>query len=1398
MIHNCEKLRGLGAPYYYELNQILEAVEAWKKMSTDYASLQGFFAPGAKEKRTLALKAAFNPCEEAQHSRINTALKSKAAPLPTPIAVQDKSTLRVAFAFMWDDFQPRHNFFMYLLSWVGSQNGIKVVLDEEKPQVVFCGPFSEKTVDRWPDVHRVYFTGENSPPDKSAFLNIGFRYELDANYIRLPLWILEVNWWGADVDKIANPRPVPLNSALKVDPAILDSKQKFCAFVATNPSNGNRNLAFHILNAWAKESGRGGVDSGGRLFTNLPEGPLPAGRGGGGGELIKVDFYKKYKFVLTFENSSSPGYTTEKLFHAKVAGAVPIYWGDPFVDRDFDSAGFINANKISKPEDLINLVQKVADDPAEWRRMAAIPAISEFRLATVRRSMVGVAAAIFRKILGKDVGVQESAWASAEKWGAVYEERPLALASAPALVQAPALGPELPSKRILMTAATTEYVEAAVNLFASIKQYDADCKKIIYLWPNVPANLHAILKQYGADEVRVLPNATGPWPDYWEPKHFAWKLWVQHDAAQRADADACVLYLDAGTTIAAPPAQIWRTINSQGVFLLDDATQTNERWCHPTFCKNLQVTPAELASNQITAGLVGFKPSSRYTQVLTEALKVAETRENIVGEKWNKYSDVCFGHRHDQSILSVLTQRHGLPRQPLNDYYCDTSMRAAQQFGTPLYVHRGNFKALVPLCPKIDEAYLINLPRRSDRLQKFKAAHGSLAKQTYVSPAVDGRTLQLTAQLVDCFRDNDFHWKKAIMGCALSHLRLWEKLANDPLATTYLIMEDDVKLASDWMDQWKAISHEVPADADVVYLGGILPPNKEMFKTVVEHVSPHFARVAANNLFGGHKRRYFHFCNYAYMLTKTGAQKLVGLVKEKGIFTSGDHMIVNHGDSLLKIYFTQPLLATCFQEEDPVYQKSEFNNFSRIDNFDSDLWNNDERFSKEEIAAAAIQGIKGQQIQVVDAASPAGNAGPAEPAPSPVVHVGPVAEQASEEKQVAEWNKFLKYVATKDHANLSKTIDAIFVFWAAMNYEAFMKKLSWFRIFEQLILSNNAVVKQHHETIKKKILETFKEPILTVWKKVLTHLEAVPAAATPAMLYISNIPNDRIAAFHSPDLKTDHILEVQWLDDVFPKKLHYKPYKTATEVLEVQGTPILIHMKSNHRAVLDALAAAGKSAVVVHLSDEFGNDDLSWYAHPGVKKVVRNYWRPDLAVYKDRVLLIPLGYANGHSAKHLPAASSFTDRSTVWSFAGSLDRTGRLETLTKLFAVKPNNIHTKESWASKNLLEGTEYNESLRTAKFVPCLRGSCALESYRLYEALEHGAIPIYVPAESAHGGGDELKEQFGPHPLLGFPSWEKAAEMLPLLATKVEVMEKHRASLADWWNKKKAEMRQAVAALF
>jgi hypothetical protein len=224
------------------------------------------------------------------------------------------------------------------------------------------------------------------------------------------------------------------------------------------------------------------------------------------------------------------------------------------------------------------------------------------------------------------------------------------------------------------------------------------------------------------------------------------------------------------------------------------------------------------------------------------------------------------------------------------------------------------------------------------------------------------------------------------MGCALSHLSLWTQLLAEPDdINNYLIMEDDAKLSPGWRDAWEKIHRHnaLPADWDVVYLGGILPPNKEVFtKSLIEPVNQYVARVRQNTFFsapGQKPTRYMHFCAYAYVLSKRGAQKIIDVLKAKGgYWTSADHMICNLQE-FMNIYFTNPLIAGCFQDEDPVYCASQFNDFSRIDKFDSDLWNNNEHFSKEEVGLiegdldimGALEDAKAFASALAPAASPA-------------------------------------------------------------------------------------------------------------------------------------------------------------------------------------------------------------------------------------------------------------------------------------------------------------------------------------------------------------------------------------------------------------------------------------------
>jgi hypothetical protein len=94
-----------------------------------------------------------------------------------------------------------------------------------------------------------------------------------------------------------------------------------------------------------------------------------------GGERVanKFDLQVKTKFTIAFENSSSNGYTTEKILQAFSAQTVPIYWGNPKVSEDFNPASFINCHDYTSFEEVIARVKELDNDDELFLKMLQTP-----------------------------------------------------------------------------------------------------------------------------------------------------------------------------------------------------------------------------------------------------------------------------------------------------------------------------------------------------------------------------------------------------------------------------------------------------------------------------------------------------------------------------------------------------------------------------------------------------------------------------------------------------------------------------------------------------------------------------------------------------------------------------------------------------------------------------------------------------------------------------------------------------------------------------------------------------------------------------------------------------------------------------------------------------------------
>ena len=145
--------------------------------------------------------------------------------------------------------------------------------------------------------------------------------------------------------------------------AMLKAKSGFCSFLSWYDDRTVRNRSEFFKKLHARKP----VDSAGRALNNtgwrVPMGREP-----------KLDFLRRYKFNINFENADVPGWTTEKFTDALAAGTVPIFWGDITVKEQFNKEAFIDRRDFESDEACIEHVLKVdADDELYLKYLSAPP-----------------------------------------------------------------------------------------------------------------------------------------------------------------------------------------------------------------------------------------------------------------------------------------------------------------------------------------------------------------------------------------------------------------------------------------------------------------------------------------------------------------------------------------------------------------------------------------------------------------------------------------------------------------------------------------------------------------------------------------------------------------------------------------------------------------------------------------------------------------------------------------------------------------------------------------------------------------------------------------------------------------------------------------------------------------
>lgn len=205
--------------------------------------------------------------------------------------------------------------------------------------------------------------------------------------------------------------------------------------------------------------------------------------------------------------------------------------------------------------------------------------------------------------------------------------------------------------------------------------------------------------------------------------------------------------------------------------------------------------------------------------------------------------------------------------------------------------------------------------------------------------------------------------------------------------------------------------------------------------------------------------------------------------------------------------------------------------------------------------------------------------------------------------------------------------------------------------------------------------------------------------------------------------------------------------------------------------------------VLYHAGDEWFSGGCEPYRH--FDNVVREL--PSFFTRSVGIACIPLGCpVSGSLQRDWPPSS---ERPLVWSFAGEIRNT-RIEMVRDFDKISPREIIDT---STNRTLSVDRYHDLLSASKFVPCGMGNVITETWRVYEAIESGAIPIVERRMTL----DYYRELLGEHPIPTFNSWRRAADFVTDMMQRPAEMNALQGEIAAWWKDYKDRMVRQIGVM-
>lgn len=196
-------------------------------------------------------------------------------------------------------------------------------------------------------------------------------------------------------------------------------------------------------------------------------------------------------------------------------------------------------------------------------------------------------------------------------------------------------------------------------------------------------------------------------------------------------------------------------------------------------------------------------------------------------------------------------------------------------------------------------------------------------------------------------------------------------------------------------------------------------------------------------------------------------------------------------------------------------------------------------------------------------------------------------------------------------------------------------------------------------------------------------------------------------------------------DDTIPHQHAYRyisPYMIVVD-----------HVINSIESINYYLTAARRGAkiILIHLADENYTDLHCIY--DACELIYRNYWSEPLSKHT-KIKHFPLGDFSSLEFPDIDYSRPAQNRSYLWNFVGDPNKQDRNEAINAFEGLTPRFVYTVDGFFDEKKLSPRAYREILADSIFTLAPRGWTNVDTFRFWEALEFGSIPIVVGNDARH----------------------------------------------------------------